>query len=501
MFDQVLLGIHTIFQPANILFCFIGTLMGTLIGVLPGIGPVGAISILLPATLHMTPLQAIITYSGIYYGAMYGGSTTSILLNIPGEVTSVVTCIDGYEMAKKGRAGPALGISAFGSFIGGTIGIILLMFLAIPMIKIALKFGPPEYFSLIVIGIVLLTSISAKSTVKSLAMGAFGIFLGTIGPDDFAGQQRFSFNIYSLMDGLGLVPVVMGLFGIAEVLTNIEVGVKREIFQSKIKGLLPSRQDWMDSKWAIIRGTFIGFFLGVLPGGGAILPTFTSYAVEKKLSKHPERFGKGAIEGVAGPETANNAGAQGAFVPLLIFGIPCNVVMAILLAAFLIHGLTPGPLLLKRNPDIFWGLIMSMYLGNIMLLVLNLPLIGIWVKILKIPYYILFPFIILFCLVGVYSLNNNVGDIVIMLLFGILGYLMRKFDYDPAVLALAMVLGPMMEKYFRQSLLMYQKGFYIFFQRPISFGLLMIALLILLYPVLRKGRRMPPAGGGSGESI
>lgn len=500
MFDQILLGIQTILQPMNILFCFIGALLGTLIGVLPGIGPVGAMSILLPTTLHMTPLQAIITYSGIYYGAMYGGSTTSILLNIPGEVTSVVTCIDGYQMARKGRAGPALGISAFGSFIGGTIAIILLMFLAIPMINLALKFGPPEYFSLIVIGIVLLTSMSAKSTIKSLAMGAFGILLGTIGPDEFTGHQRFSFNIYTLMDGLGLVPVVMGLFGIAEVLTNIETGVKTEIFETKIKGLLPTLQDWMDSKWAIIRGTFIGFFLGVLPGGGAILPTFTSYAVEKKFSKHPERFGKGAIEGVAGPETANNAGAQGAFVPLLTFGIPCNVVMAILLAAFLIHGLTPGPLLLKRNPEIFWGLIMSMYLGNIMLLVLNLPLIGVWVKILKIPYHILFPFIILFCLVGVYSLNNNVGDIIIMLIFGLVGYLMRKFDYDPAVLALAMVLGPMMEKYFRQSLLMYQKGFYIFFQRSISLSLLVVALLILIYPIVRK-RKLPLAGAGSSEGV
>lgn len=501
MFDHVLLGIQVVLQPSNLLFCFIGSVVGTLVGVLPGIGPLGALAILLPATFHMTPIQAIITLSSIYYGAMYGGSTTSILMNIPGETGSIVTCIDGYQMARRGRAGPALGISAFGSFIGGTISIFLLMLLAVPIIKVALKFGPPEYFSLMFVGIITLTFLSSKSMIKSLAMGTFGMFLGTIGTDLITGVPRFTFSTNILMDGIGLVPVAMGLFGISEVLKNIESGAKVEIYETKIKGLLPNLQDWIDSKWAIIRGTFIGFFLGILPGGGAILASFASYAVEKKFSKHPEMFGKGAIEGVAGPETANNAGAQGAFVPLLTFGIPCNVVMAILLAAFMVHGLTPGPLLLKQNPDVFWGLIMSMYLGNAMLLVLNLPLIGIWVKILKIPYYVLFPLIILFCVIGAYSLNNNVYDIVIMIIFGFVGYLMDKFEYDPAALVLAMVLGPMMENAFRQSLIMSRTGFYIFFQRPISLGLLIIAVLLVIYPILRKGKKIPLAGAGSSEGV
>lgn len=491
MFDHLLMGLQVVLQPMNILFCFLGAVLGTLIGVLPGLGPVGAISILLPSTFYMTPLQAIIMVSGIYYGAQYGGSITSILLNIPGEASSIVTCLDGYQMARKGRAGPALGISAFGSFIGGTIGILLLTVLAIPLVKMGLAFGPPEYFSLMVVGIVLLTFLSSKSTIKSLGMGALGIFLSTIGIDPMSGIPRFTFKTYTLMDGIGLVPVAMGLFGIAEILVNIESELKQDVYGTKglIKTIFPTIRDWMDSTWAIIRGTFIGFFLGVLPGGGAILASFASYAVEKRFSKRPEMFGQGAIEGVAGPETANNSGSQGSFVPLLTFGIPCNVVMALLLSIFLIHGITPGPLLMKNNPDVFWGLIMSMYLGNIMLLVLNLPLIGIWVKFLKIPYPLFFPFIILFCLIGVYSLNNNVNEIIIMIIFGVLGYLMRKFDYDPAVLVLAMVLGPLMETAFRRSLIMYQENFYIFFKRPISVGLLIVAVFLLLYPVLCKGKR------------
>ena len=485
----------------NLLYCFIGVLIGTLVGVLPGIGPVGSLSILLSATVHMTPLQGIVMLSGIYYGAMYGGSTTSILVNIPGEAASIMTCVDGYQMARKGRAGPALGMSAFGSFIGGTISIFLLIFLAIPIIKIALKFGPPEYFSLMIIGISLLTFLSSKSKIKSLAMAAFGIFLGIIGTDLPTGILRFTFNLSVLSDGIGLVPVAVGLFGLSEVLKNVEKSVTMELYETKVERILPTLQDWIDCKWPIIRGTFIGFFLGILPGGGAILASFTSYAVEKRFSKHPEMFGKGAIEGVAGPETANNAGAQGAFVPLLTFGFPSNVVMAILLSALMIHGLTPGPLLLKHNPDIFWGLIMSMYLGNIMLLVLNLPLIGIWIKVLKIPYAILFPLIILFCLIGVYSINNNISEVLIMIIFGFVGYLMNKFEYDPAVLVLAMVLGPMLENSFRQSLLMYQKGFSIFVTWPISLGLLILAIFILISPALRKGRKIPLAGAGSSEGV
>ena len=494
MIENISIGLQVILRPENVLFCFLGTLMGTLVGVLPGLGPVAALSILLPTTVHLDPVRAVITLAGIYYGAMYGGSTTSILLNIPGEAASVVTCLDGYQMAKKGRAGPALGISAFGSFIGGTIGIVLTILVAIPLIKIALKFGPPEYFSLMVIGMVLLTFLSGKSKMKSLIMAAFGLFLGTIGADPMVGVPRFTFKMYFLMDGLGLVPVAMGLFGISEIFINIEGKFKQEVFETNIKSLFPTLKDWRDSLMPIIRGSFIGFFLGILPGGGALLASFSSYAIEKKLSKHPEMFGKGAIEGVAGPETANNAGAQGNFVPLLTFALPCNAVMALLLGAFLIHGLTPGPLLVKERPDLFWGLIMSMYLGNVMLLVLNLPLIGLWVKMLKIPYSLLFPIIVLFCLIGSFSIDNNVAHVIMMIVFGVLGYLMKKFEYDPAVLILALILSRMMEGAFRRSLLVYQEGLFIFFQRPISLGFLLIAFLLLVYPVLRKKGRISDGG-------
>jgi putative tricarboxylic transport membrane protein len=473
------------------MLCFSGALMGTLVGVLPGLGPVGALSILLPVTMGLTPVQAVVTLAGIYYGAMYGGSTTSILLNIPGEAASVVTCIDGYQMARKGRAGPALGICAFGSFIGGTIGVFLLTILAMPLIKLALRFGPPEYFSLMVIGIATLTFLSSKSTLKSLTAGAMGMFLGTIGSDPVTGVPRFTFRIQPLMDGIGLVPVAMGLFGISEILINLESGLKQKLVETNIRGLLPTLQDWKDCKWPIIRGSFIGFLLGILPGGGALLASFTSYAIEKRLSKHPEKFGQGTIEGVAGPETANNAGAQGNFVPLLTFALPCNAVMAMLLAIFMIHGLNPGPLLLKQHPEVFWGLIASMYLGNFMLLVLNLPLIGVWVQILKIPYSMLFPFVILFCLVGAYSLNNNVAEVIMMVIFGVLGYFMKKFEYDPAVMLLALVLGPMMENAFRQSLLIYRRGFSVFLERPISLVLLCVAGLLLIYPLFRKRKRLP----------
>ena len=501
MLEQILLGTKVILQPANLLFCFIGAVIGTVVGVLPGIGPLGALSILLPATFRMTPVESIVMFAGVYYGAMYGGSTTSILLNIPGETASIVTCIDGYQMARQGRAGPALGMSAMGSFIGGTVAILLTMLLAVPIINVALKFSAPEYFSLMILSIVLLTFLSSKSMTKSLIVAVFGIFLGTIGTDPVEGLTRFTFKTSTLLDGLNVVPVAMGLFGIGELLTNIESGVSVDVFETKIGRVLPSLKDWMESKWAIVRGTILGFLLGVIPGGGSILASFVSYAVEKKVAKHPERFGKGAIEGVAGPETANNAGAQASFIPLLTFGIPSNVVTAILLSAFMIHGLTPGPLLLKQNPDVFWGLIMSMYVGNIMLLILNLPLIGLWVKVLKIPYVILFPIIILFCLVGAYSVNNDVNDILILIIFGLVGYLMKKFDYDAAVLVLALVLGPMIEKALRQSLIMYRGSLSIFVHRPISLGLLLLALALVLYPMIPKRKNLSLAGKGSSEGV
>ena len=486
-----MLGFQVALQPANLFFCFMGVLIGTLVGVLPGLGPVAAMSLLLPTTFHLSPVSAVIMLSGIYYGAMYGGSTTSILVNIPGEAASVITCLDGYQMARKGRAGAALGIAAFGSFIAGTLSILGLMLLAPMLAEVALRFGPPEYFSLMLLGLVIVTFLAGSSMPKALMMAAFGLFLGLIGMDIMTATPRFTFDIYFLMDGVGLVPVVMGLFGISEVLLNLESKLEREVFETKIKGLLPNRQDWRDSAWPIIRGSVIGFFLGILPGGGAVISSFVSYGVEKKLSAHPENFGTGVIEGVAGPESANNAAAGGAFIPLLTLGIPANAVMAMLLGALTIYGMQPGPMLIKQHPDLFWGVITSMYIGNLMLLVLNLPLIGVWVKILKIPYTYLFPLILLFCLIGAFSLNNSVGEIGLMLFFGGVGYLMRKFDYEAAPLVLAMVLGPMMENALRQSLIMANGSAAIFFTRPISLGVVLLVLALLILPLLPWVKKKP----------
>jgi len=484
IFTNAIMGFQVALQPMNLFFCFLGVLIGTLVGVLPGLGPVAAMSLLLPTTFHVSPVSAIIMLAGIYYGAMYGGSTTSILVNIPGEAASVVTCLDGYQMARKGRAGPALGMAAFGSFIGGTLSIIGLMFMAPPLAEMALQFGPPEYFSLMLLGLIILTFLASGSMPKALMMAAFGLFLGLIGMDIMTATPRFTFDLYFLMDGVGLVPVVMGLFGVSEVLLNVEARIKQDVFKTKIKGLLPNLKDWRDSTWPIIRGSVLGFFLGILPGGGAVISSFVSYGVEKKCSRHPEKFGTGVIEGVAGPETANNAATGGAFIPLLTLGIPANAVMAMLLGALIIYGMQPGPMLIKQHPDLFWGAVTSMYIGNGMLLVLNLPLIGIWVKILKIPYPVLFPLILLFCLIGVFSLNNNVGEIGLMLFFGGVGYLMKKFNYEAAPLVLALVLGPMMENALRQSLIMSNGSIGIFFTRPISLAIVLVVLALLILPLL-----------------
>jgi putative tricarboxylic transport membrane protein len=478
--QNVLMGFSIVLQPINLLFCFFGVLLGTLVGVLPGIGPVATISLLLPGTFKMDPVTAIIMLSGIYYGAMYGGSTTSILVNIPGEAASIITCLDGYQMARKGRAGPALGIAAIGSFIGGTFSVFMLMLLAPLLGSAALKFGPPEYFALMVFGLTLLTYISKGSILKALIMGIAGLFVGSIGMDPVSGEQRFTYGSTTLMDGVGLVPVAMGMFGIAEVLSNVEVIVKQEIFQTKIKNIWPNWKDWAESRLAILRGSVIGFFLGILPGPSATIASFGSYALEKKISKHPEKFGTGAIEGVAGPEAANNAAVGGAFIPLLSLGIPANIVMALIFGALMIYGVQPGPLFIPQNPKLFWGLITSMYVGNAMLLILNLPLVGLWVKVLKIPYHLLFPLILLFCLIGVYTLNNNTVEILIMLIFGFIGYLMRKFEYDGAPFLIALVLGPMMENNLRQSLLISKGALSIFFTRPISVVFLLAALMMLL---------------------
>jgi putative tricarboxylic transport membrane protein len=487
IFQQILFGLGVAIQPGNLLFCFIGVLIGTLVGVLPGLGPVAAISLLLPATFHAPPVASIIMLSGIYYGAMYGGSTTSVLVNIPGEAASVVTTLDGYQMARKGRAGAALGICAFGSFIAGTLGVVGLAFLAPPMASMALRFGPPEYFSLMILGLTVLTFLAGGSMLKSLMMACLGVFVGNIGFDLVSAQPRFTFGLDILLDGVGLVPVVMGLFGISEVLLNVEESLSRqEVFETKFERLLPTRQDWRDSIWPMLRGSVLGFFLGILPGGGAIIASFVSYGVEKKISRHPEEFGKGAIAGVAGPESANNAATAGAFIPLFTLGIPSNAVMAILLGALMIYGMPPGPRLITAHPQLFWGTIASMYIGNIMLLVLNLPLIGLWVKMLKIPYPILFPLIILFCLIGAYSLNTNTGEIGLMISFGILGYLMKKFKYDGAPFVLAMVLGPLLDNSLRQSLLMSAGSGMIFFTRPICLSIFVFVAAILLIPIFKR---------------
>jgi putative tricarboxylic transport membrane protein len=491
-FDSILHGFQVTFQPLNFFFCGIGVLVGTLVGVLPGIGPAGAMALLLPATFKFSPTSTLILLAGIYYGVQYGGSTTSILVNIPGEASSVITCLDGYKMARQGRAGPALGIAAWGSFIAGTISNLGLMIVAIPLAHAALSLGPPEYFALMCMGLIIVTYLAQRSMLKAIMMALIGVILGSIGLDVITGLPRFTFGINELTDGVGIVPLVMGLFGISEIFENLEGSLQREVFKTRIRNLWPSLKDWAQAKWAILRGSLIGFVLGILPGGGAVISTFVSYGIEKKIAKEPERFGKGAIEGVAGPESANNAAAGASLIPLLSLGIPPNPIMAIFFSALIMHGIQPGPLLIKQNPDLFWGLVASLYLGNGLLLVLNLPLIGIWVKVLEIPYKILFPLILLFCLIGAYSINNVVFDLYVMIFFGLVGWLMRKFGYEPAPLILAYVLGPMLEQALRQSLLISQGSFLIFVTRPISAAALGIALLLLLsnvLPAIKKRRK------------
>ncbi|MEW6669590.1 MAG: tripartite tricarboxylate transporter permease [Thermodesulfobacteriota bacterium] len=473
---NLLFGFKVVADPLNLLFCFAGVFLGTLMGVLPGIGPTAGISMLLPMTFGLPPVSSIIMLAGIFYGVQYGGSTTSILVNIPGEASSIVTCLDGYQMAKQGRAGPALGIAAFGSLIGGTVSLIGLMFLAVPLAGIAVQFGPPEYFSLICTTMIISIYIAGGSFYKGVVIMIVGVLLGTVGMDPIVGRTRFTFGSGTLVDGIGLVPVAMGLFGVSEVLLNLEESLDRIIFKARVKNLFPNREDWRKSMGPITRGSFLGFFLGILPGGGAILSSFISYALEKRVSRHPEDFGRGAIEGVAGPETANNAAAGGSFVPLLALGIPPNVVMALLMGALMIHDVAPGPTLIDKHPEIFWGVIASMYVGNVMLLFLNLPLVGVWVKLLRVPYRILMPLILLFCVIGSYSLNNNVVEVMIMIVFGIAGYFLKKFEFEAAPMMVAFILGPMWETCFRQSLILSDGSFAIFLIKPISLGALLVSL-------------------------
>jgi putative tricarboxylic transport membrane protein len=481
-------GFSICLTPANLLYCLTGVVMGTLVGVLPGLGPSATISLLLPAIFHAPAVSSMIMLAGICYGAQYGGSTTSILLNIPGEASSVVTCLDGYQMAKQGRAGPALGIAAFGSFIAGTMGVIGLMLFAPTLARFALRFGPPEFFSLALMSLTLVTYVSRGSLTQSLVMVCVGLLMSLVGMDPITSRSRFTFGIGTLLDGFELVYVAMGLFGLSEVLSNLGQAMKQEILETKIKNLFPTRQDWKDSAKPIARGTLLGFFLGILPGFGQAITTFVSYAIEKRFSKHPEKFGKGAIEGVAGPESANNAASSGTFIPLLSLGIPVNPSTAILVGALLILGLQPGPLLITQRPDLFWGVVASMYLGNVMLVLLNLPLIGLWVQMLKVPYSLLYVFILLLCQIGAFSVNNDVNDVLLINIFGLIGYFMKRYDFEGAPLILALVLGSMLESSLRRALMMSDGNPMIFLRRPISAVFLLVAILFLVSPFITRKR-------------
>lgn len=471
----------------NLFFCFLGTLLGTLIGVLPGIGPTTGVAILIPITFGMNATTAIITMAGVYYGAMYGGSTSSILLNVPGESSSVMTTLDGYQMAKKGRPGPALGMAALASFIAGTFAILMLTLVATPLADYAVSFGPPEYFALTFMGLTLVTSLGGDSPLKGMISGILGLIVACVGIDAISGEARFTFGSMYLLDGVGFIGMAVGLFAVSEVLVNIEAPMQQIFTEAKLnlRSLFPNLQDWKDSFGAIWRGSVIGFFVGVLPGAGATIASFMAYAAEKKCSKHPEKFGTGVIEGVAAPEGANNSAAGGAMVPLLTLGIPGSGTTAVLLGALLIHGMRPGPLLFSSHPDFVWGLIASMYIGNVMLIIQNMPMIGLWVRLLKVPYKILLPLIITISAVGVFATDNSIVDVWIMFFFGAVGYLMRKMGYPPAPMVLALVLGPMVEMSLRQSLTISHGNLAIFFTRPISATLSVFALLSLFTPLFR----------------
>ena len=479
-------GLMIALQPSNILYCFIGSLAGTLVGVLPGIGPTAAVALLLPATYHLNPISAIIMLCGISYGAMYGGSTTSILVNVPGEAASVVTCLDGYQMARKGRAGPALGIAAFGSFLAGTVCTIGVMLLAPTLARAALTFDSPEYFSLMLMSMVIVTYLVRGSMIKALIMLGVGLVLGTVGMDQISGRMRFTYGLPALTDGIGVIPIVMGMFGVTEILETIGSSIRREVFDQKIKGYWPNLQDWKDSGAPMARGTVLGFLMGIFPGISPMIPTFLSYGIEKRLSKHPERFGTGVIEAVAAPEACNNAAAVGGFVPLLSLGIPSNAYNAVLLGALMIYGLQPGPLLIKTNPNFFWGVMASMYIGNVMLLVLNLPLIPLWVKVLRVPYTLLSVLILIFCFLGAYSINNSIYDAIFTFAFGVFGYLIKKYGFESPPLILAFVLGPLIEIAFRQSMIASSGSFTIFVSRPISAFFILVAAGIVLTAFIKK---------------
>jgi TctA family transporter len=485
------LGLSVVLTPLNLGWCLIGVLLGTLIGVLPGLGPAATIAMLLPVTFGLPAVSSLIMLAGIYYGAQYGGSTTAILINLPGETSSVVTALDGYQMARKGRAGAALATAAIGSFFAGTIATALVAFLAPPLAAVALRFGAAEYFALMVLGLVASVALARGSVLKAVAMVVLGLLLGTVGTDVNSGEQRFTFGIPELAEGINFVALAMGMFGIAEILTNLDHEATRTPLTRVIGSLLPSRAEMRRIVGPILRGTGLGSLLGILPGGGAVLAAFAAYALEKKISRTPSEFGKGAIEGVAAPEAANNAGAQTSFIPMLTLGIPSNPVMALMVGALTIQGIQPGPQVMTEQPELFWGVIASMWIGNLFLIVLNLPLIGLWVRLLTIPYRLLYPAILVFCCVGVLSLNNLPSDVFVMILFGLVGYVLVRLDCEPAPLLLGFILGPMMEEYLRRALILARGDMTTFLTRPISLALLLLTLaiiVVLTLPAIRAKR-------------
>jgi putative tricarboxylic transport membrane protein len=484
VFNNLVMGFGVALTLTNIMYCFIGVLLGTLIGVLPGIGPIATISMLLPATFVLPPVSALIMLAGIYYGAQYGGSTTAILVNLPGEVSSVVTCLDGYQLARQGKAGKALGIAAFASFFAGSVATLLIAGFAPPLAELALKFGPADYFSLMVLGLIAAVVLAHGSLIKAVAMIVLGLLVGLIGTDVNSGVARYNFGMPELIDGVGIGVVAMGVFGFAEIIRNLERGEKREVFTKSVSGLLPNWADVKQCAMPTLRGTTLGAALGILPGGGPVLGAFSAYTLEKKMAKDPSRFGKGALEGVAAPESANNAAAQTSFIPLLTLGIPSNPVMALMIGAMIIHGIQPGPQIMTAKPELFWGMIASMWVGNFLLVVLNLPLIGLWVKLLSVEYRFLYPAILLFCCIGVYSINNATMDVYLTALFGFIGYLFIKLDTEPAPLLLGFVLGPMMEENLRRALLLSRGSPSVFVERPISLTLLIISVLLLIIVML-----------------
>ena len=483
------MGFSVMLTPANLYYCFLGSLIGTMVGVLPGLGPLAALALLLPVTFTLSPLAGLAMLAAIFYGAMYGGSTTSILINTPGEAASVITCLDGHQMARQGRAGAALGMAALGSFIAGTLSLVILTFFAPALAAIAIRFGPPENFGLMALGLVCTLFMITGSKLKGLLMIALGFLLSSVGMDMVNGNERFTFGITNLTAGVELLSVVIGLFGISEILLNVEKIVQNTLVTERIRKLLPTWADWKASFAPILRGSGLGFLLGIVPGGGPITASFMSYAVERRMAREPERFGQGAIEGVAGPESANNAAVAGSMIPLLSLGIPSNPITALLLGALVIQGIQPGPLFITQRPDLFWGVVAAMYIGNVMLLVLNMPLIGLWVQMLRIPYRFLFPLIVLLAMVGTYSANKNVFDLWMMLGFGVLGWLLRKLQYDIAPFILAFVLAPLLEQSLRQSMTMSLDGAMILFQRPVSAGLVAASALLLVLMVIRQFTR------------